>query len=95
MVTIEKLIYNILQLLSPKTVTPMFGSATTTTGTIPPNSKLSIINSGAADGTVTSNGTTYTLEPNEVIILDPGAFRRNEKVTFDVSSTTIKYIYYK
>lgn len=95
MITLEKLIYNILQLLSPKTVTPMFGTATSTTGTIPPCSKVSITNSGAANGTITSNGTDYILETGEVITLDPGAFRRNEKITFDVSSTTIKYAYYK
>lgn len=95
MIKIEQLLNSILGLISPKEVTPMFGSASATTGTIVPNSKLSIINNGGANCTISSNGTDYTLEPNEVITLDPGAFRRNEKVTFDVSSSSIKYIYYK
>jgi hypothetical protein len=95
MIKIEQLLNTILGFLSTKTVTPMFGSAAATTGTILPCTKLSIINNGGANCTITSNGTSYTLEPNETITLDPGSFRRNEKVTFDVSASSIKYIYYK
>lgn len=93
MSTIEKLLTAILQVFTTKTVSPVFGSSTTT-GTVPPNSKASFINVGGAAATITSNGTNYSLTPNEVITLDPGVARRNGAVTFDATGTTLKYVYY-
>ena len=93
--TIEQILQSILNLLSPKEVSAKFTSSTTT-GTIAAGAtKISFINVGAANGTVTSNGTDYTLTPNEVITLDPGFARRNDKVTFDATGTTFKIIEYR
>lgn len=76
-----------------KTIAPVFGNSSST-GTIAPCSKVSFINSGAANATITSNGTSYTLVPNEIITLDPGTTRRNAVITFTATGTTLKYIYY-
>ena len=92
---IEQLLSQILAVLTPKEVSATFGSSTTT-GTIAAGSlKISFINSGGVDATITSGGTTYTLEPSEIIDLDPGFGRRNNAVTFSATSTTLKYIVYR
>lgn len=92
---LEKSIDNIYGLLKPRNTFPVFVSSTTT-GTIPEGTlKISFRNSGAANGTVTSNGTSYTLEPNEIITLDPGLNRKNDVITFTATGTTFKIIYYK
>lgn len=92
---IENILGRILAIISPKDVEAKFTSSSTT-GTIAQGAtKISIINSGGANGTVTSNATNYTLTPNEVITLDPGFNRRNGIVTFDATGTTFKIIEYR
>lgn len=85
---------NIYNFFKPKAIFPVFVSSTTT-GTIPTGTlKVAIRNSGAASGTVTANGTSYTLESQEIITLDPGFARRNDVITFTATGTTFKIIYY-
>ena len=70
--------------------------SSTTTGTIVSNTKkVSIINAGGANATITAGGTNYSLTPNEVITLDPGPRFYNDTITFDATGTTIKYIVYR
>jgi len=92
---IEQNLVQILNVLTTREFSPMFYSSTTT-GTIAAGaSKISIVNSGGVNATITSAGTSYSLEPNEVIVLDPGFNRRNDIITFDATGTTIKYILYR
>lgn len=91
---IEQLLSAILGLFTIKTVAPVFGSSTTT-GTILECAKISFVNTGGANATITCEGTSYTLEPSEVIILEPGMNRRNEIITFVATGTTLKYILYR
>ena len=93
MSTVEVLLKSVLEVLNPKTVAPVFGSSSGT-GTINPCAKVSFLNSGGTSATITSNGTSYTLEPSESITLDPGLNRRNDTITFTATGTTLKYIYY-
>lgn len=91
---IVNVLNNIYNLFKPKVIFPIFVSSTTT-GTIPHGtSKVAIRNSGAASGTVTANSLAYTLETQEIITLDPGLTRKNDKITFDATGTTFKIIYY-
>lgn len=90
---IEQLLAAMLSVFTVKNISPMFGSSTTT-GTIAPCAKVSFINSGGANATITSNGTSYTLSPGEAITLDPGLYRRNSVITFTATGTTLKYVYY-
>jgi hypothetical protein len=91
---IEQSLDKIFNLFRPIGVSPTFGSSTTT-GTINAGtSKISFRNSGGANATITSNGTSYTLEPDEIIVLEPGIHRFNKIITFDATGTTLKYIYY-
>lgn len=92
---ISQLLLNIIGIFTSKEVTPVFTSSTTT-GTIAAGfSKISIFNSGAGTGTVTCEGTTYTMAIAEIINLDPGFLKKNPKVTFDATGTTFKIISYR
>lgn len=85
----------LIGIFTVKEVAPIFTSSTTT-GTIAAGfSKISIFNSGAGTGTVTSAGTTYTMSISEIINLDPGFLRKNERITFDATGTTFKIISYR
>lgn len=91
----DELLVKILEQLVPKEVYPVFGSSTTTGSISPGCLKVSFINAGAANTTITSGGTSYTLEPDEIIILDPGIGRRNGLITFTATGSTLKYIIYR
>ena len=91
----DELLFKILEQLTPKEVFAVFGSSTTTGSVSAGCLKVSFINSGGANATVTSGGTSYTLEPDEIIILDPGIGRRNGLITFTATGTTLKYIIYR
>lgn len=91
----EKLLAQILDVLTPKEVSAVFGSSTSTGSIAAGALKISFINAGGADATITSGGTSYTLEPDEIISLDPGVGRRNDVVSFTATSTTLKYIIYR
>jgi len=90
----EQLLTEILSLLKPSRTSVIFGSSTTTGSFLSGASKISIRNSGGANATITSNGTSYTLEPDEIISLEGGITRINNLITFDATGTTIKYIIY-
>lgn len=92
---LESMVKVIQTLLTPKDVEAKFTSSTSTGTVYAGATKISFINSGAANGTVTSNGTSYTLTPNEVITLDPGFARRNGEVTYNATGTTFKIIEYR
>lgn len=92
---IEELLEKIVRAVVPLDMYAQFSSSTTT-GTIAAGAtKISIINSGGANATITSDGTNYTLEPNETLTLDPGFGRRNGIVTFNATGTTIKIVLYR
>lgn len=91
---IKIVLERIANYLKPSKARITFVSATGT-GTIASNSlKAAFRNSGGANGTVTSNGTSYTLEPDEIIVLDPGYMKYNDTITYDGTGTTLKIIIY-
>jgi hypothetical protein len=89
------LLTKIVDIISQKEVAPIFGSSSSTGTFAAGASKISIINSGGANATITSAGTSYTLTPNETITLDPGFAKRNNVVTYNATGTTIKFIIYR
>lgn len=86
---------NIFNLFFPKTVDPLFISSTTTGTIAEGTTSIYVVNRGGATGTVTSNGSTYTLAANEAIELYPRLNRLNGKITFDGTGTTLKFIVYR
>lgn len=92
--TTDLLLKEILALIKPRQTFPYFYSSTTT-GTVAAGTiKISFTNSGGANVTITSNGTSYTLEPDEILDLDPGMNRVNNIITFDATGSTLKYVIY-
>ncbi len=91
---IVNILTSIYNFFKPKVIFPIFVSSTTTGTIASGTSKVAIRNSGAASGTVTANSLAYTLESQEIITLDPGFTRKNDKITFDATGTTFKIIYY-
>lgn len=89
-------IKEVFALLRPIQVNPALATVTNTTATIAAGAiKISMINSGGANATITSgDASTYTLEPNETLTLDPGLNRLNGSITINATGTVVKYIKY-